>query len=150
MSVFSGYCTSQGYSHQDPRNLHPAFRELAELTSGQAILLKDQWELEELNDLTGGVLEGTNVISVGSNMSGRKKRNTDGAVSNRYSIPVDESIEKMTISVTTTKRDTNGGNTYHQIIGSMSVSEQLRTYPSPDPALTLTYHQVTVLGLGEG
>lgn len=104
----TGYCTSQGYSQQDPRNLHPAFKELAELTAGQAILLKDKWELEELNDLTRGVLEGTNVISVGSNMSGRKKRNVDRARSSRYSIPVDESIEKLIISVTTTKINTKG------------------------------------------
>ena len=75
--------------------------------------MKDKWELEELNDLTGGVLEGTNVISVGSNMSGRKKRNVDRARSSRYSIPVDESIEKLIISVTTTKINTKGGSIYN-------------------------------------
>ena len=82
------------------------------MTSGQAVLLKDQWELEKLNDLTGGVLEGTNVISVGSNMSGRKKRSIEGAGNSRYSIPVDESMEKMTVTVTTTRIDTKGGNFY--------------------------------------
>ncbi|XP_022797736.1 von Willebrand factor A domain-containing protein 7-like [Stylophora pistillata] len=63
---------------------------------------------EQYKPLTGGVLEGTNVISVGSNMSGRKKRNVDRARSSRYSIPVDESIEKLIISVTTTKIYTKG------------------------------------------
>ena len=70
---------------------------------------KDHWELEELDGLTGGVLEGTNVISMGSNMSGRKKRSADGAADSRYNIPVDESIEKMIVTVSTTKLDTKGG-----------------------------------------
>ena len=101
---FLGYCGSLGGG--DPANLHPAFRELAEFTSGQAILLKDHWELEQLNDLTGGVMEGTNVVSIGSNASNRKKRRA-GADS-RYSIPVDDSMEKMTVTVTTTRRETKG------------------------------------------
>ena len=33
---------------------------------------------------------------------------------------------------------------------SVSVSGQLPTYPSPNPTLTLTCHQLTVVGLGEG
>ena len=36
------------------------------------------------------------------------------------------------------------------IFGSTSVSGQLPTYPSPNPTLTLTCYQLTVLGLGEG
>ena len=103
---FVGYCRSQGYSGKDPRNLHPAFKEIAELTSGQALLLKDHWELEKLSDLTGGVLDGTNVISFGSNLSGRQKRNVGGG--GRYRIPVDESIEKITVTVTTTRIGTKG------------------------------------------
>ena len=78
------------------------------MTSGQAILLKDHWELETLDGLTGGVLEGTNVISMGSNMSGRKKRSVGVAADSRYNIPVDESIEKMLVTVSTTKLDTRG------------------------------------------
>ena len=34
--------------------------------------------------------------------------------------------------------------------GSISVSEQLPTYPSPNPTLTLTCYQLTVVELGEG
>ena len=37
-----------------------------------------------------------------------------------------------------------------EILGSMSISEQLRTYPFPNPLLTLNYYQLTVVGLGEG
>ena len=34
--------------------------------------------------------------------------------------------------------------------GSTSVSERLPNYPSPSPTLTLTFYQLTVVGLGEG
>ena len=34
--------------------------------------------------------------------------------------------------------------------GSISVSGQLPTDPSPNPTLTLTCYQLTVVGLGEG
>ena len=34
--------------------------------------------------------------------------------------------------------------------GSISVSGQLPTYPSPNPTLTLTCYQLTVVELGEG
>ena len=33
---------------------------------------------------------------------------------------------------------------------TLSVSEQLSTYPSPDPSSVLTYHQLTFIALGEG
>ncbi|XP_022793661.1 von Willebrand factor A domain-containing protein 7-like [Stylophora pistillata] len=120
----TGYCRSQGYSGKDPRNLHPAFKEIAELTSGQALLLKDHWELEKLSDLTGGVLDGTNVISLGSNLSGRQKRNVGGG--GRYRIPVDESIEKMTVTVTTTRIGTKGkGITLHDPDNILITSEKV-------------------------
>ena len=35
-------------------------------------------------------------------------------------------------------------------MGSISVSGQLPTYPSPNPTFTLTCYQSTVVGLGEG
>lgn len=63
--------------------------------------------MEQLNDLVKGVLDGTNIVSIGSNKSTRKKRNAGGGDS-RYSIPVDESIDKMTVTVTTTRLDTSG------------------------------------------
>ena len=33
---------------------------------------------------------------------------------------------------------------------TLSVSEQLSTYPSPDPSSALTHHQLTFIALGEG
>ena len=83
--------------------VHPAFRELAESTSGQALELKDQWELESLGTLTEGVLEGDNVVSFGSNVPNRKKRRVGRIANSRYSIPVDDSMEKMTVTVSTTR-----------------------------------------------
>ena len=39
---------------------------------------------------------------------------------------------------------------WDHIAWSLSVSGQLPTYPSPNPTLTLTCYQLTVVGLGEG
>ena len=39
---------------------------------------------------------------------------------------------------------------YSICLGSISVSGQLPTYPSPNPTLTLTCCQLTVVELGEG
>ena len=38
----------------------------------------------------------------------------------------------------------------NKIMGSISVSGQLPTYPSPNPTFTLTCYQLTNVGLGEG
>ena len=38
----------------------------------------------------------------------------------------------------------------HNYFGSVSVSGQLLTYPSPNPTLTLNCYQLTVVELGEG
>ena len=43
-----------------------------------------------------------------------------------------------------------GGGGVEQNNGSISVSGQLPTYPSPSPTLTLTCYQLTVVELGEG
>lgn len=86
--------------------LHPAFRELAEFTSGQVVLLKSAEELEKLANVIRGALEGTTIISFGSSVSGRKKRTSGGL--RRYRFPVDDSIETVTISVKTNQPDTNG------------------------------------------
>ena len=86
--------------------LHPAFLELSEFTSGQALLLKDAEEIEKLKNGTGMALEGTTFISMGSSMLARKKRSSERL--SQYRFPVDDSIETLTISVKTTRRDTNG------------------------------------------
>ena len=98
--------TSLGYCER--QRLHPAFRKLADATSGQVIALSKKGELEQLSSLTGGSLDGYNLVSFGSNVSYRKKRSAGPAGDNLYSIPVDDSMEKMVVTVSTTRRNTNG------------------------------------------
>ena len=43
-----------------------------------------------------------------------------------------------------------GSKKYQGVGGSMLVSDQLRTYLSPNPELNLTCYQFSVVGLGEG
>ncbi|XP_015778186.1 PREDICTED: uncharacterized protein LOC107356064 [Acropora digitifera] len=113
----TGYCGSQ---------LHPAFRQLAEATSGQVIALANDGELERLNSLTGGSLDGNNVVSFGSDVSSRKKRRAGPAGDSRYSIPVDDSMEKMVVTVSTARRNTNGrGITLKDPDNSIVVSGKL-------------------------
>lgn len=88
--------------------LHPTFKELADLTSGLVVLLKDHRETEKLSALMKETLRGNTVITIGSNKQSRKKRNAGGAADSRYSILVDESMEKITVTVSTTRLDTNG------------------------------------------
>ncbi|KAK3730533.1 hypothetical protein QZH41_017240 [Actinostola sp. cb2023] len=80
-------------------NVYKPFQELAEATSGQVLSLIDQQELQQMTGFTGSVLGGSNIISSGSNMSNRKKRRAVG--SQRYSIKIDDSIEKMSVCITT-------------------------------------------------
>ena len=92
--------TSLGYCER--QRLHPAFRKLADATSGQVIALskKGELELSPLSYLTGGSLDGYSLVSFGSNVTYRKKRSAGPAGDNLYSIPVDDSMEKMTVTVT--------------------------------------------------
>ena len=86
--------------------LHASFLELADFTSGQALLLRDASEIEKLKNITVKALEGVTFINMGSSMLGRKKRSSGRQ--SRYRFPIDDSIETLTISVKTTRRDTNG------------------------------------------
>ena len=94
-----GFC----YTH-----LHPAFKDLAERTSGQTISLRKDGELEKLNNLTAGVLDGTSTLSIGSSPGHKRKRSVKNTTPRRYNFSVDESIEKLTITVSTTRQGTNG------------------------------------------
>ena len=96
-----GSCRSRGYSSHDPRNLHPAFLDLAKSTSGLAIMFNSAGELEKVSSLTIGTLDGDATVSTGSTKTSRKKRSSAGLTASRYSIPVDDSIEKMSVTITT-------------------------------------------------
>ena len=58
--------------------------------------------------MTGRLLDGYNVVSFGSNVSHRKKRSAGPAGDNLYSIPVDDTMEKMVVTVSTSRSNTNG------------------------------------------
>ena len=61
-----------------------------------------------MNSLTSGSLNGNNVVSFGSNVSNRRKRRARSAGDSLYSIPVDDSMEKMVVTVSTAGRNTYG------------------------------------------
>ncbi|KAL9960311.1 hypothetical protein ACROYT_G033756 [Oculina patagonica] len=104
--------------------LHQAFLELAEFTSGQALLLRDAAEVGKLKNVTERALEGTTIISFGSTMSARKKRSSGGR--HRYRFPVDDSMETLTISVKTSRRETNGrGITLRDPTGAIVTAEKV-------------------------
>ena len=63
-------------------------------------------ELEQLSSLTIKALEGDTIISTGSTVNNRKKRSAGGLSDRRYSIPVDDSIEKMSVTITTATEGT--------------------------------------------
>ena len=53
-----------------------------------------------------GALEGEAVVSAGSTKPTKKKRSVGPAADSRYRIPVDDSIEKIFVLVTTTRQRT--------------------------------------------
>ena len=57
-------------------------------------------ELEKVSSLTIGALDGDAIVSTGSTKTSRKKRSA-GLTDSGYSIPVDDSIEKMSVTITT-------------------------------------------------
>ena len=80
-----------------------------------------------------------------------------------YKLKVHTAVSSSIILIQITKTYTmyilkTGANGVHiiyfctldRILGSISVSGQLPTYPSPNPTLTLTCCQLTVVELGEG
>ena len=81
------------------RSSYKPFENLAEETCGQLFNLASSHELKRLKGFTAGALAGaTCQANGGENTSGRKKRSVRRS---SYSIPVDDSTEKLIISVTT-------------------------------------------------
>ena len=76
------------------------FEKLARGTCGQMFKLPKSDELKKPSGITAGALAGATCLATGGsgNTSGKKKRSVLGS---SYSIPVDDSIEKLIISVTT-------------------------------------------------
>ncbi|XP_073229342.1 von Willebrand factor A domain-containing protein 7-like isoform X4 [Porites lutea] len=99
----TGYCNaSLKYSVPgNPKNLHQVFKDLAKSTSGLAIMFNNKGELEQVTNLTIGTLEGDSIVGDGSTTGGRTKRSADGSSVSRYNIPVDDSMEKMSVTINT-------------------------------------------------
>ena len=78
------------------------FEELARETCGQMLKLPLSSELKKLSGITGVTLAGTTCLvkGTGGNSSGKKRRSPRGS-SYSYSILVDDSTEKIIISVST-------------------------------------------------
>ena len=89
----TGLC---GYSSYGP------FEKLAKETCGQMLKLPSSSELKKLSGITGVTLAGTTCLVKGTsgNSSGKKKRSPRGS-SYSYGILVDDSTEKIIISVST-------------------------------------------------
>lgn len=85
----------------NPKNIHQAFKDLAKSTSGLAIMFNNVGELEQVANLTIGTLEGDSIVGDGSTMRRRTKRSADGSSVSRYNIPVDDSMEKMSVTINT-------------------------------------------------
>ena len=78
-----------------------AFNEVAKERSGQVFRLKDANELRQLAGITANSLGGTAIISTAKkNVLNRKKR-SNSKQTNQYTIPVDDSMNTLVISVTT-------------------------------------------------
>ena len=63
-------------------------------------------ELEQVTNLTIGTLEGDTIVSTGSNKTRRKKRSSVALTDSRYTIPVDDSIEKLSVTINTATEGT--------------------------------------------
>ena len=85
------------------RSSYAPFETLAMETSGQMFNLPSSNELKKLAGFTAGALAGATSIATGKSgtSSGKKKRSVSGS---SYSIPVDDSTEKLIVSVTTERR----------------------------------------------
>ena len=51
--------------------------------------------------MTIGTLEGDSIVGDGSTTRRRTKRSADGSSVSRYNIPVDDSMEKMSVTINT-------------------------------------------------
>ena len=84
------------------RSSYKPFEELARETGGQFLKLLNAHELKKLSSSVGVTLGGTTVLAKGgSNSASGKKRRSPRSSS--YDIPIDDSAEKIIVSVTTEK-----------------------------------------------
>ena len=82
------------------RSSYEPFEEMAKETCGQLLKLPDDKELRKLSGVTAGALAGATCLEKGEtgSTSGKKKRSLPR---HTYTIPIDDSTEKIIISVAT-------------------------------------------------
>ena len=98
---------------RDPKRLHPAFLKLAESTSGLAIVFQTRKELEQMSNWKTGMMEGDTIVFIGSTLPDRSKRSlADESANRQYRIPVDDSIEKMSLTIYTVGEGTTVSDAY--------------------------------------
>ena len=86
------------------KSSYEPFEELASETGGQMLKLLNANELKKLSSSVGVTLGGTNCLAKGNSKSpsGKKRRSPRGS-SYTYDIPIDDSAEKIIVSVSTEK-----------------------------------------------
>ncbi len=84
------------------------FKEIAHTTLGQVFILTDVDELKYLHNLTATSLAGNAVVASAIRSKRSRKKRSPSKSSTSYSIPVDDSIEILVISVTTDSPSVNG------------------------------------------
>ena len=107
LKCFQDYCGRSSGSRKDPKNIHPAFLSLAKSTSGQAILFNNLEEMERLSSWTIETMQGYVIVTSGSNKKRREGRGI-GSTDGWYTIPVDDSVEKMFVTINTAVEGTMG------------------------------------------
>jgi hypothetical protein len=82
-----------------PSNALQPFRDIAEETDGFVYPMKTTLDLKRLGKLVAGSLRGT--VPIGSGTGGSSGRRKRSITHTEYSISIDDSIEKISVSVTT-------------------------------------------------
>ena len=85
-----------------------SFHDIAQATTGQVFELKDQVELEKLEGLTAASLGGTAVVANVVHKQAKRKKRSTSSTSKFYSIPVDDSIDTLVVSMTADQPSAGG------------------------------------------
>ena len=92
------YSTSPG-SCKRPQKFQ-SFNDLAEESNGQELLFTNATGISKMGAITAAALDGLTTIAVGGSTVRRSKRAV-GKPNKLYNIPVDESMDKLIVTVTT-------------------------------------------------
>lgn len=77
-----------------------SFNDLAEESNGQELLFNNATGISMMGSITAAALDGLTTIAVGGNTVRRSKRAVANKPNKKYTIPVDESMDKLIVTVT--------------------------------------------------